>query len=46
MGGQGTWAFTGGTGKLKRLKGKGTCNGTASAYGTMTYQIDGAYSAP
>jgi hypothetical protein len=45
-GGEGTWSFTGGTGKLKGLKGSGKYKGTANADGTMTTQIDGEYSTP
>ena len=44
--GDGTWSFTGGTGKLKALKGKGTYKGTANADGTMTYKIEGDYTLP
>jgi hypothetical protein len=46
VGGEGTWSFTGGTGKLQGLKGKGTYKGTANADGSMTYAIDGEYSLP
>ena len=46
VGGEGTWSFTDGTGKLKGLKGKGTYKGTPNADGTMTYQIEGDYSLP
>jgi hypothetical protein len=42
----GTWSFTGGTGKLKGIKGKGTYKGTANADGSMTYKVDGEYSLP
>jgi hypothetical protein len=44
--GEGTWSFTGGTGKLKGIKGKGTYKGTANADGTVTYQVDCEYSLP
>ena len=40
----GTWTFTGGTGKLKGIKGKGTYRGTANPDGTMTYKVTGEYS--
>lgn len=40
----GTWVFTGGTGKLKGIKGKGTYHGTPNADGTMTYKVTGEYS--
>jgi hypothetical protein len=39
--GQGTWSFTGGTGKFEGLKGKGTYKGTANPDGTISYKIDG-----
>ena len=43
---QGTWSFTGGTGKLKGIKGKGTYKGTAGADGSMTYEVEGEYELP
>ncbi len=43
---EGTWNFTGGTGKLKGLKGKGRYRGTPNADGTVTFQTDGEYSLP
>ncbi len=43
---QGTWSFTGGTGKLKGIKGKGTYNGKAAADGGMAYEIEGEYELP
>lgn len=39
----GTWRFTGGTGKLKGLEGKGTYKGTDKADGTATDQIEGTW---
>ena len=42
----GTWSFTGGTGKLKGITGKGTYTGTASPDGSMTYKVDGEYTLP
>ena len=42
----GTWSFVDGTGKVKGIKGKGTYKGTANADGTMTNEIEGAYSIP
>ncbi len=42
----GTWNFTGGTGKLKGIKGKGTYQGTPNADGSMSYKVDGEYSLP
>lgn len=46
VGGQGTWSFSGATGKLKGLKGKGTYTGEANADGTTTYKIEGDYQLP
>ncbi len=46
VGGEGTWTFTSGTGKLKGIKGHGTFKGTANADGTMTYKVEGEYSLP
>lgn len=43
---QGTWVFTGGTGKIKGIKGKGTYKGTASADGTATFDVEGEYTMP
>ena len=43
---QGTWSFTGGTGKLKGLKGKGTYKGTPAADGSLTFEIEGESSIP
>jgi hypothetical protein len=45
-GDKGTWSFTGGTGKAKGLKGKGTFEGKPEADGSMTYQVEGEYSLP
>jgi hypothetical protein len=42
----GTWTLTGGTGKLKGIKGKGTYTGTANADGSMSYKVEGEYSLP
>jgi hypothetical protein len=42
--GGGTWTFTGGTGKFKGIKGKGTFKGTPNPDGTVTYKVDGEYS--
>ena len=41
--GQGTWSFTGGTGKQKGLKGKGTYKGKWNPDGTSTFEIEGEY---
>ena len=43
---EGTWSFTGGTGKLKGLKGGGTYKSTAGADGALTTRVDGGYSLP
>lgn len=43
---EGTWSYTGGTGKLKGLKGKGTVKGKAGADGTMTLEVEGEYQLP
>ena len=43
---EGPWSFTGGTGKLKGLKGKGTVKTTIAADGTATDHIEGEYSLP
>jgi hypothetical protein len=39
-----TWTFTGGTGKLRGLTGKGTCNGTFDASGAGVFDVVGEYS--
>jgi hypothetical protein len=38
-----TWKFTGGTGKLKGIKGKGTCKGTFQPDGKAAWEINGEY---
>ena len=38
-----TWSFTGGTGKLKGLTGKGTCAGTMNPDGTGAVDVEGEY---
>ncbi len=43
---QGTWNFTGGTGKFRGIKGKGTYKGKAGADGSMTYEVEGEYELP
>jgi len=40
---KGTWSYTGGTGKLKGIKGKGTYDGKGSPDGTATYEVEGDY---
>ena len=39
----GMWSFTGGTGKLKGIKGKGTFTATSSDDGTSTVEVEGEY---
>jgi hypothetical protein len=41
--GEGTWRFTGGTAKLKGLRGHGTYKSTGNADGTASDQIDGEW---
>src|SRR5436190_10342743 len=41
--GEGTWSFTGGTGKLKGIKGKGTYKGKFNPDGSATFEIEGDY---
>jgi hypothetical protein len=43
---EGKWSFSGGTGKLKGLKGSGTYKGTGSADGGATFEVEGDYSLP
>jgi hypothetical protein len=38
-----TWKFTGGTGKLKGITGKGTCKGTFQPDGRAAWDIKGEY---
>lgn len=46
-GNEGTWSFTGGTGKLKGLKGGGKYkSGAPGADGALTTQVEGEYSLP
>jgi len=44
--GRGTWTFTGGTGKLKGLKGKGTYTGKYASDGSATFDVEGDYQLP
>jgi hypothetical protein len=44
--GEGTWAYSGGTGKLKGLKGKGTYKGSGPPDGASESQVEGTYSLP
>jgi len=39
-----TWSFSGGTGKLRGLTGKGTCTGTYDATGAAVFDVVGEYS--
>jgi hypothetical protein len=41
---KGTWSFTGGTGKLKGLTGKGTHTVTINADGSSVVSVEGDYS--
>ena len=43
---EGTWSYTGGTGKLKGIKGKGTYKGKATPDGVFTFEIEGEYQLP
>ncbi len=43
---QGTWNFTGGTGKLKGVKGKGSYKGKGAPDGSATYEVEGEYELP
>jgi hypothetical protein len=38
-----TWSFTGGTGKLNGLTGKGTCSATFDTTGASVFDIQGEY---
>lgn len=42
----GTWKYTGGTGALKGLTGKGTYKGTGNADGTSMAEVEGDWSLP
>jgi hypothetical protein len=44
--GEVTWTITGGTGKLKGIKGKGTSKGKGAADGTSTWEVEGEYEMP
>ena len=43
---EGTWSYTGGTGMLKGIKGKGTYKGQANPDGTATFEVEGEYLLP
>jgi hypothetical protein len=42
----GQWSYTGGTGKLKGLKGNGTYKATPNDDGTVTVAVEGEYELP
>jgi len=44
--GEVTWTITGGTGKFKGIKGKGTSKGKGAADGTSTWEVEGEYELP
>ena len=44
--GTASWTFTGGTGKLKGIKGKGTYNFKEESDGSNTYEVEGEYELP
>jgi stalled ribosome alternative rescue factor ArfA len=43
---EGAWSFTGGTGKLKGVKGKGSYKGKGAPDGSATYEVEGEYELP
>ena len=43
---KGTWWFTGGTGKMKGVKGKGTFTGVPNPDGGVTFEVEGNYTLP
>jgi hypothetical protein len=44
--GEGTWSYTGGTGKLKGLKGKGTFKSSGASADSTEDQVEGEYTLP
>lgn len=42
----GTWSYTGGTGKMKGIKGKGTYKGKSDADGNVVSEVEGDYELP
>jgi hypothetical protein len=44
--GSDTWSITGGTGKLKGAKGKGSCKGKGNPDGSSTFDCMGNYTVP
>ena len=45
-GAKGTWAYAGGTGKLKGITGKGSYTVTQNADGTSVVDVEGEYTVP
>ena len=43
---EGTWTFTGGTGKMKGIKGHGTYKVTPAADGSASVTVEGEYTMP
>ena len=43
---EGTWSYTGGSGKFKGIKGKGTYKGKADSNGNMVSDVEGDYELP
>ena len=43
---EGTWSSSGGTGKFKGMKGKGTYKAKGNPDGTVTYEIESEYELP
>lgn len=43
---EGSWKFTGGTGKVAGIEGKGSYRGKANPDGTVTYEVEGEYKIP
>jgi len=43
---KGKWTITSGTGKLKGIKGSGTCSVTPAADGSAAYECEGEYTLP
>jgi hypothetical protein len=43
---EGTWSYTGGTGKFKGIRGKGTYKGKADSSGNMVTDVEGEYQLP
>ena len=42
----GTWTYSGGTGKFRGIKGKGTYTSSISADGTVRIEVEGEYESP